>query len=620
MSFSFREYFSRREPARLDGKASRTGALVALFSGGRPRWTPRDYQALAREGYAKNPIAFRSVRMIAEAAANVPLLLYEGAREHDEHPLLALLSHPNPRQTGADLIEQLAGYLLVSGNAYLERVSVLDEARELHALRPDRMKVIPGAEGWAEAYEYRAGSSAVRFAMSETPAPILHLTLFNPLDDHYGMSPLEAAQASLDVHNAASAWNKALLDNAARPSGALVYSAAGGNLSDEQFERLKSELEAHYQGAANAGRPLLLEGGLDWKGLSLSPKDMDFVEAKHIAAREIALSFGVPPMLLGIPGDNTYSNYAEANRAFCRQTVVPLVTRIASALGHWLGESFGGGLRLAPDLDEVPALSIEREALWKRVGEASFLTDDEKRVATGYEPLPASFAPSSLATLRAKYDPNQPRVPAGNPDGGQWTDGGGGYGDSEADEGDQELLPANAVPNARRREPRRISRLGKLLQIPSADEARVKVAENRADNAIEKVREHDPEWKPKLGLWEKVDGYIAELNDHTAQAEARFAELQDQGIAPGRFAGDSIAARGPERNFSVWEHAEIDRIGRETGCHTCGTFEPGTPSGRFVIDHQKPSALNKSGSAQRLYPHCLHCSQRQGGYVSGRSK
>jgi len=100
---------------------------------------------------------------------------------------------------------------------------------------------------------------------------------------------------------------------------------------------------------------------------------MDFVEAKHIAAREIALSFGVPPMLLGIPGDNTYSNYAEANRAFYRQTVVPLVTRLASALGHWLGESFGEGLRLVPDLDEVPALSIEREALWKRQGRGIFL-------------------------------------------------------------------------------------------------------------------------------------------------------------------------------------------------------------------------------------------------------
>ena len=96
-------------------------------------------------------------------------------------------------------------------------------------------------------------------------------------------------------------------------------------LSDNQFERLKRELEDNYQGAVNAGRPLLLEGGLDWKAMSLSPKDMDFLDAKHNAAREIALCFGVPPMLLGIPGDNTYANYQEANRAFCRSTVLPLV-------------------------------------------------------------------------------------------------------------------------------------------------------------------------------------------------------------------------------------------------------------------------------------------------------
>ena len=387
MNLPFRNLFARSAPARLDEKASRTGALVALFSQGRPRWTPRDYAALAREGYAKNPIAYRSVRMIAEAAAHVALLLYEGAQEHDEHPLLALLAKPNPRQTGADLIEQIAGYLLVSGNAYLERVAILDEVRELHALRPDRMKVVPGAEGWAEAYEYRAGGSSVRFAMNETPAPILHLTLFNPLDNHYGMSPLEAAQASLDVQNAASAWNKALLDNAARPSGALVYSAAGGNLSDEQFERLKSELEAHYQGAANAGRPLLLEGGLDWKAMSLTPKDMDFLDARNAAAREIALAFGVPPMLLGIPGDNTYANFQEANRVFWRHTVMPLVTRVGAALAHWLAPQFGDALRLVVDADRIDALAGDRAALWDRIAAAPFLTLNEKREAVGYAPV-----------------------------------------------------------------------------------------------------------------------------------------------------------------------------------------------------------------------------------------
>ena len=77
---------------------------------------------------------------------------------------------------------------------------------------------------------------------------------------------------------------------------------------------------------------MVLEGGLDWKAMALSPKDMDFVELKNAAAREIALAFGVPPMLLGIPGDNTYANLAEANRALWRQTVIPLVRRVADDL------------------------------------------------------------------------------------------------------------------------------------------------------------------------------------------------------------------------------------------------------------------------------------------------
>ena len=145
---------------------------------------------------------------------------------------------------------------------------------------------------------------------------MLHQKLFHPLIDHYGLSPIEAAATAIDIHNSASRWNKALLDNSARPSGALVYASRDGNLTTEQYNRLKGELETQFQGASNAGRPLLLEGGLDWKSMSMSPKDLDFIEAKHGAAREIALALGVPPMLLGIPGDNTFSNYQEANRTF----------------------------------------------------------------------------------------------------------------------------------------------------------------------------------------------------------------------------------------------------------------------------------------------------------------
>ncbi|MBM6592387.1 phage portal protein [Microvirga sp. BT291] len=117
---------------------------------------------------------------------------------------------------------------------------------------------------------------------------------------------------------------------------------------------------------------------------------MDFVEAKAIAAREIALAFGVPPLLLGLSGDNTHANYAEANRAFYRQTVIPLVRRTAEALAHWLSPAFGETLRLDPDLDAIEALADERESLWRRVSGAAFLSDDEKREAVGYGRGPSS--------------------------------------------------------------------------------------------------------------------------------------------------------------------------------------------------------------------------------------
>ncbi|MCF6301758.1 MAG: phage portal protein, partial [Devosiaceae bacterium] len=176
---------------------------------------------------------------------------------------------------------------------------------------------------------------------------------------------------------------KALLDNGARPSGALVYSGGSGNLTKNQFDRLKDELEVSFQGAMNAGRPMVLEGGLDWKSMALNPRDMDFIDAKNLAAREIALAFGVPPMLLGIPGDNTYANYAEANRVFWRQGVVPLVRRVADSLGRWLEPAFGELFEIVPDLNDVEALSEDRNGLWQRVGGADFLSDEEKRELLG---------------------------------------------------------------------------------------------------------------------------------------------------------------------------------------------------------------------------------------------
>ena len=374
-------FLSRRRQLAAETKAS---GFFALTAEGRAHWSSRSYASLSREGFMKNPVAHRAVRMIAEAAASVPWLAYEGEAERPADPVLALIARPNGRMAGSDFFETLYGHLLLSGNAFVEGVRVGHELRELHLLRPDRVRIIEGRDGWPEAYEYRTGNHVRRHVAGEGQA-ILHLRLFHPLDDQVGFAPLEAASIALDLSNAAAIWNKALLDNSARPSGALVYQPKeGGNLTPDQYDRLKSELEEGYSGPARAGRPMLLEGGLDWKAMGLSPREMDFVEAKNGAARDIALAFGVPPMLVGIPGDATYANYQEANRAFWRLTVLPLVSRTAASFAAWFSEDAETALRLVPDLDQVSGLAIERSELWARVGAATFLTDAEKRRAVGY--------------------------------------------------------------------------------------------------------------------------------------------------------------------------------------------------------------------------------------------
>jgi len=368
----------------LNTKASSGKPLIALSFGTRAAWSARDYAALSREGFAKNPIVHRCVRLIAEAAASTPLVVQ--TRSETAHPFASLLQSPNPDQSIQELLEAHYGFLQISGNSYLELAALDGMPREIFTLRPDRMRVLPGKRGWPDGWEYSANGRKVTFARDRASgrSPILHMRLFHPTDDHYGLSPMEAAANAVDVHNAGGAWAKGLLDNAARPSGALVFnSGEGSNLTDDQFDRLKAELSEAYTGPANAGRPMLLEGGLDWKPMALSPADMDFIDARREAAREIAQAFGVPPMLLGLPGDNTYANYKEANLAFWRQTILPLVRKTARALTGWLLPWSDGGFEIVADISALPALASERANDWARISDADFLTDAEKRRLLG---------------------------------------------------------------------------------------------------------------------------------------------------------------------------------------------------------------------------------------------
>ena len=376
----------REMPGAPEVKASATGRVVAWGSSGRVAWSPRDVVSLTKSGFQGNPVGFRAVKLISEAAAALPLILQDNDRRHSEHPLLSLILRPNAAQGKADFFEALYGFLLLTGNAYVEAVPGGGALPgELHVLRSDRMSLVPGSDGWPVAYDYSVSGRAHRFHVTEAVSPICHVKSFHPQDDHYGLSPMQAAAVAVDVHGSASAWSKALLDNAARPSGAIIYKGVDGSsqLSNDQYERLIGEMEMHHQGARNAGRPMLLEGGLDWKPMGFSPSDMEFQKTKDAAARDIATAFGVPPMLVGLTGDATYANYQEANRAFYRLTVLPLVSKVTASLSAWLSTFSGEAVELRPDLDQIPALAQERDQQWARVGAADFLSPEEKRVILG---------------------------------------------------------------------------------------------------------------------------------------------------------------------------------------------------------------------------------------------
>lgn len=353
-------------------------SLIALAHLPVSAWGQVDPSALLRDGYSGNAVAYRCVRMIAEAAASI-------AWQCDDQRVAALLQAPSPDQSGRALMERLYTDLQITGNAWLEAVTLTGERepRGLYPLRVDCVRVRQNPRGRVTGYavQLKQGERVVSSA-PDGWSPVLHLKLYNPSNPVLGLSPLAAARKSLDIHNDAAGWAKSLLDNAARPSGALLYGKDGARLNDEQFDRLKTQLTEEHTGATNAGRPLLLEGGLDWQPMSLSPVEMDFAETRHAAAREIALAFEVPPMLLGIPGDNTYATYKEAHSAFWRLTILPLVQKTASAFMVWLRGRFDA-VSIQPDLDHVPAFASERDALWTRIGAADFLTDDEKRALLG---------------------------------------------------------------------------------------------------------------------------------------------------------------------------------------------------------------------------------------------
>lgn len=376
-------------------KESRTVRL-RVQSGSGVVQSDKNYEQYSEETYLKNIICYRCIEEIARSAASPSWNLYRivGAGNDvqiDDHPVLDLLKRPNPSESWNFLILKAIGYLCLAGNSFIERVmlkTVQEEfPKELYILRPDKIKIhLNKNTGRLKHYEYRSGGgSGVIYEIDPITlqSDLLHLKLFHPINDFWGAGPVEPSARTIDSSNEASDWNLSLLRNQGRPG--MVFTLVG-DISDDEFTRFERSLNEKFSGAENVGKNLLLTGenGTKAEPYSFSPHEMEFIEGNRELARGIALAWGVPPMLLGIPGDNTYSNYKEARLAFWEGTVTFYLNLLRGELNNWL---FTNEQRLKIDYitDDIPALEPRQESKWDRAEKAEFLSINEKRKLVGYE-------------------------------------------------------------------------------------------------------------------------------------------------------------------------------------------------------------------------------------------
>ncbi len=347
-------------------------------------WSKQDFLTLSREGYEKCMAVYACVSKIASAAAGLEFVLKQGDKAVGDHPLLRLLWRPNAAEGQRQWLRRRFSQLLLHGNSYTQAVRPIKSQppAALYLPRPDRIRILPGGPQGAQVGGYEYSSSGSKEVIP--PEFILHSKLFHPTHDFYGLSPLTVASRGIDVSNMAAEWNMRLLQNDMRPPGVL---STEGMLSDEKYEQLKESVREEYEGHDNAGKPLLLEGGLTWQQTAMSPKELDWIEGVVHNKREIASVFNVAPELIGDSQSKTYSNFQEARRALYTECVIPLMDEYVDDLNNWLCPMFGENLWLEIDRDGIEALQEDREKKFAYVGGAQFMTVNEKRAAVGLEPL-----------------------------------------------------------------------------------------------------------------------------------------------------------------------------------------------------------------------------------------
>lgn len=350
---------------------SRTNLTNLLIRGRPENYYFLSYNDIIKNGYASNPYVYAGVELIAKSVASIPVYLIDIENKNTvitNHPIINLLNKPNNSHTWSSFVKGIVSFYYLHGNVFIMKTNK-ERAKEIYLLNPENVEVILKNEpqiGSLPISHYIYTENGHRYEIE--PSLVLHIKAFNPgvywENNIYGLSPLKPASKSIILNNRAKDWNISLIENNARLSGALVSRERLPQKTKEELQKMINEI---YSSPENAGRPILLEGGLDWKEMSLNPVELDWSNALKISATEICLVLGIPEELLHQSSNSSYANQRMAIKSFYYNTVIPFMRLLLENLNYWLVMPFGQNLRLTFDIDNIPALSEDAVEVWDRV-------------------------------------------------------------------------------------------------------------------------------------------------------------------------------------------------------------------------------------------------------------
>jgi HK97 family phage portal protein len=362
-----------------------SNAIRSIMQRNSATWSAREFVAFATEGYRDNPTVRACIMAKQKAAIECPIILVnEKGEAVENHQILKLLNKPNPMQSWEKFLTQMIGSHDIAGEGDVLKIGI-GQSVELWPLRPDWLEITTFSMGLPVSCSYTPSdtyeeSTVKQYQFSE----LMIWAEYNPLFRWRGLSPLYSAAYSIDTLNEYAKSNKAMLENGMTPSGVLWTDS---EVSDTSFNRLQEQFNGKYAGAKNSGKPMILDGGLKWQGMSFTPREMEFVSGKRLSQLDVCQVLRVPPQIIGIEGSQTFANYEQARAAFYEDEVIPMVNGLLSELLGFLRKDFKipANYQLLVDVDGVTALEPRRAERNKVIDGLTSLKVDEKRAAMGYE-------------------------------------------------------------------------------------------------------------------------------------------------------------------------------------------------------------------------------------------